>query len=120
MQFSYIHCKKESEKPQKRAHAATCSKVIGFESNRETMLISTFIATRVGHNRHPWHGYGVGICLFAMVVFNMTQLPYTTWYWILMFAVLPQAAYIGTQLGATNTPTLDAQPQGTAPALESP
>ena len=48
------------------------------------MLICTFIATRVGHNRNPWHGYGVGVFLFAMVVFNMTKLPYPIWFWVLM------------------------------------
>ena len=67
-----------------------------------TMLICTFIATRFGHNRNPWHGYGVGILLFAMVVFNLNMLPYPTWYWILMLSVLPTAAYFGTKLAAEN------------------
>ena len=42
----------------------------------QAMLICTFIATRLGHNRNAWHGYGVGVFLFAMVVFNLTKLPY--------------------------------------------
>ena len=54
-----------------------------------TMLICSFIATRLGHNRNPWHGYGVSVFLFSMVLLNLTQLPYPTWYWVLMFTVLP-------------------------------
>ena len=74
-----------------------------------TMLICTFIATRVGHNRNPWHGYGTGGFLFATVVLNMNQLPYPAWFWVLMFFVLPPAAYFGTKLGAENrsTPTAE-------------
>ncbi|MBT8097655.1 MAG: hypothetical protein KJO19_11515 [Woeseia sp.] len=63
-----------------------------------TMLVCTFIATRLGHDRNPWHGYGVGAFLFAMVLFNMFMLPYPIWFWVLMFAVLPPAAYTGTKL----------------------
>lgn len=62
------------------------------------LLVCTFIATRLGHNRNPWHGYGVGVFLFAMVVFNLTMLPYPVWFWVLMFTVLPPAAYFGTKL----------------------
>lgn len=62
------------------------------------MLICTFTATSFGHNRTPWYGYGVGLFLFSMVVFNLSKLPYPTWYWVLMFAVLPPSAYFGTKL----------------------
>ena len=65
-----------------------------------TMLICSFIATRLGHNRSPWHGCGVSVVLFSMVVFNMTQLPYPTWFWVLMFTVLPPAAYCGTKFAS--------------------
>ncbi len=64
------------------------------------MFICTYIATRVGCDKNPWHGYGVGLFLFAMVVFNMTKLPYPIWFWVLMFVVLPPAAYFGTQSAA--------------------
>lgn len=74
-----------------------------------TMLVCTLIATRVGHNRNPTFGYGVGLFLFAMVVFNMTMLPYPAWFWVLMFTVLPPAAYFGTRLGSKNRPTPDAE-----------
>ena len=67
-----------------------------------TMLICSFIATRIGHNRNRWHGYGVSVFLFSMVVFNMTQLPYPSWFWVLMFTVLPPAAYYGTKLASKN------------------
>lgn len=69
------------------------------------MLICTFIATRLGHNRNPWHGYGVGAFLFAVVVANMAMLPYPIWFWVLMFAVLPSAGYLGTKRGAEIRPT---------------
>ena len=73
-----------------------------------TMLICSFIATRLGHNRNPWHGYGMGAFLFSMVVFNMTQLPYPTWFWVLMFTVLPLGAYCGTKRAAKNATPLAA------------
>lgn len=66
-----------------------------------TMLISTFLATRFGANRHPAHGYGVGLFLLAMVIFNMSMLPYPNWLWVLNLLVLPTAAYFGTRFGAT-------------------
>ena len=62
-----------------------------------TMLTCSFIATRLGYNRSPWHGYGVSLVLCSGIVFNMTQLPYPSWFWVLMFAVLPPAAYFGTK-----------------------
>lgn len=68
------------------------------------MFLCTYIATRLGHNRNPWHGYGVGVFLFAIVVFNLTQLPYPTWYGLLMFTALPTTAYFGTKLGAAHMP----------------
>ena len=61
-----------------------------------TMLFSTFIATRFGHNRNPLHGYSVGLLLVSMAVFNMILLPYPVWFWILSLMVLPAAAFFGT------------------------
>ena len=68
-----------------------------------TMFVCTFVATRLGSKTHTWHGYGIGLFLFAMVVLNMTQLPYPVWFWVMMFTVLPVAAYFGTMLGTRNT-----------------
>ena len=67
-----------------------------------TMWICSFIATRIGHNRNPWHGYGVGVVLFSGVVLNMTQLPYPIWFWVLMFVVLPPAAYCGAKFASVS------------------
>ncbi len=67
-----------------------------------TMLICTFIATRISLDRNPRHGYGVGLFLFAMVILNLTVLPYPIWYWVLMFTALPLAAYFGTNLASKN------------------
>ncbi|NKB32786.1 MAG: hypothetical protein GKR91_06775 [Pseudomonadales bacterium] len=66
------------------------------------MLACTFIATRLGHNRHPGHGYGVGLFLLAMAVYNMAMLPYPIWLWVLNLTVLPAAAYLGTTLAQEN------------------
>ena len=72
--------------------------IVGWGS---IMLICTWIATRLGHNRHPYHGYGVAAFLLAMVLFNMLMLPYPLWLWFVNFSVLPVAAYFGTRLAGS-------------------
>ena len=69
------------------------------------MFICTYVATRFGHRRRRWHGYGVGAFLFALVVFNMMQLPYPAWYGPMVLIVLPAAAYFGTRRGSAGSPT---------------
>ncbi|MEM7081912.1 MAG: hypothetical protein AAF465_04205 [Pseudomonadota bacterium] len=64
------------------------------------MLICTFVAARLGPDRHPGHGYAVAIVLFGLVVFNLTMLPYPTWFWVLSMIVLPLTALVGTRLGS--------------------
>ena len=64
-----------------------------------TMFISTWLATRLGSGRHPAHGFGVGLFLLAMVVLNMSMLPYPLWFWVLNLVVLPFGMYFGTTLG---------------------
>ncbi|MBM89589.1 MAG: hypothetical protein CMQ41_14555 [Gammaproteobacteria bacterium] len=61
-----------------------------------TMLICVFIATRMGHNCNPLHGYGVGLILLVMVVFNLSMLPYPVWFWAMNLTILPAAVYFGT------------------------
>lgn len=64
-----------------------------------TMLVSTYLATRLGSHRHPAHGYGVAMLLIALVILNLSMLPYPAWYWILMLLVMPTAAFLGIRLG---------------------
>ncbi|MDD9891119.1 MAG: hypothetical protein OXU66_05050 [Gammaproteobacteria bacterium] len=66
------------------------------------VVICTWLATRYGHNRNPWHGYGVGIFLVGMAAYNMSMLPYPVWYIVFMLVLLPLAAYLGTKLAAKN------------------
>jgi hypothetical protein len=47
-----------------------------------TVLVCSWMATRLGANRHPAHGIVVGAALLALAVFNITMLPYPTWFWI--------------------------------------
>ena len=47
-----------------------------------TVLVSCWLATRLGANRHPAHGIIVGLILIALAVFNMAMLPYPQWLWI--------------------------------------
>ena len=80
-----------------------------------TMFICTLIATRVGHNRNPWHGYGIGGFLFAMVVCNLMMLLYPVWYWVMNFLVHPIAAYAGTKFGIEKSLTQIVEEPGRYP-----
>ncbi len=51
-----------------------------------TVLVSCWMATRLGANRHPAHGIVVGLILLALAVFNMAMLPYPLWFWINLIA----------------------------------
>ncbi len=64
-----------------------------------TMFISAWLATRLGSNRKPIHGYLVGVILIAAVIFNISMLPYPTWYSLLNLVVLPTALYFGVRFG---------------------
>ena len=64
-----------------------------------TMLLGTWLATRLGTRRHPAHGIAVGLTLFAAVIFNMSMLPYPFWFVILDLIVLPLAIFYGIRLG---------------------
>lgn len=85
---------------QVESYPAWVLALLGGVGYGATMLICTFVATRVSLNRNTWFGYGVGIFLFAMVIYNMVMLPYPIWFWLLMLTVLPSAAYFGTRLAS--------------------
>jgi len=66
-----------------------------------TMFVSAWLATRLGSNRKPIHGYLVGLILISAVIFNISMLPYPTWFSLLNLVVLPTALYFGVRLGQT-------------------
>jgi hypothetical protein len=71
-----------------------------------TLFISAWLATRLGSNRNPIHGYVVGVILIAAVIFNISMLPYPAWFSLLNLVVLPTALYCGVSLGrARQVPT---------------
>jgi hypothetical protein len=68
-----------------------------------TTFVSTWLATRLGTNKHPAHGIAVGLLLFAAVVFNMYLLPYPLWFEAANVAVFLLCIYWGVKLGRTPT-----------------
>jgi hypothetical protein len=66
-----------------------------------TVFFSSWLATRLGANRHPAHGYGIGILLFVAVIFNMYMLPYPLWFEISNLLSFSLAIYWGVRLGRT-------------------
>ena len=64
-----------------------------------TTFLSTWLATRLGTNRHPAHGLAVGLFLFAAVLFNMSKLPYPIWFEVLNLVAFPIGIYFGVKLG---------------------
>lgn len=60
-----------------------------------TAFVGAWIATRLGPNRHPAHGYIVGILLFLTAALNMFLLPYQLWFEIIIFLGIPLVTYLG-------------------------
>lgn len=69
-----------------------------------TMLVATWLATRLSANRRQAYGIGVGLLLLAAALFNMSMLPYPIWYWVLELVVLPLGIFFGSKLGAFSSP----------------
>jgi hypothetical protein len=62
-------------------------------------VVSAWLATRLGSNRKPIHGYFIGVILISAVIFNVSMLPYPTWFSLMNMVVLPTALYFGVRLG---------------------
>jgi len=73
-----------------------------------SMFLCVFAATRVGTNRHPWHGMVVGVFWFGMLAFNMYILPYPTWYLILNLIALPAMAFAGIKVATKSASNAEA------------
>lgn len=65
-----------------------------------TIVVCTWLATRLGTHRHPAHGFAVGLILLSAASFNIFMLPYPLWFVLLDGVALPLGAYCGTRLGA--------------------
>ncbi len=68
-----------------------------------TIAAATWVAARVA-NRLA--GLIVALLLGGALVFNLTALPYTPWFKIVMLAVLPIACFLGITSGARRSPPL--------------
>lgn len=64
-----------------------------------TIFVASWMTTRLGTRRHPAHGAGLGLLLFAGAIFNMAMLPYPLWYWVLELITLPAGIYFGVKIG---------------------
>ena len=61
-------------------------------------FLSSWLSTRIGHNRNRAHGYLVGAILLALAVVNMSMLPYPGWFWILNLTCFPACCCGGVLL----------------------
>ena len=57
-----------------------------------TTFLSAWLATRLGSGRHFAHGIVVGLILVALVVLNMSMLPYPIWFWVPTWLFFPWAS----------------------------
>lgn len=65
-------------------------------------FLSTWMATRLGTNRHPVHGLIVGLLLLAAVEFNMSMLPYPDWFEVANPIVFILAIIAGIELSRSS------------------
>jgi len=64
-----------------------------------TTFLSAWLATRLGSGRRRAHGVVVGLILLALVVMNMSMLPYPIWFWVSNLVAFPLGFYLGAKLG---------------------
>ena len=64
-----------------------------------TTFLSAWLATRLGTGRHFAHGVVVGLILLALVVLNMSLLPYPIWFWVANLVGFPLGFSLGAMLG---------------------
>lgn len=63
-----------------------------------SVFIGSWLATRLGANRHPGHGIIVGGILLGLAIFNMAMLPYPAWFWLNLIS-FPVCFISGSLLG---------------------
>ena len=62
-----------------------------------TTFISTWIATKIGR---PVAGVVVSLLLLLAIAFNISTLPYATWFKVVMPSCFLVACYLGVRLGS--------------------
>ena len=55
-------------------------------------FVSAWVTTRIGNR---WAGIAVIVILTLAIVFNVTELPYTMWFKVVMLSCFPVACYLG-------------------------
>lgn len=66
-------------------------------------LTGSWVATRLGVNRHAAHGLVVGAILLALAAFNMAMLPYPVWFPVVNLLTFPIGTLLGIRLARLNT-----------------
>lgn len=61
-----------------------------------TTFVSTWVATMIGR---LVAGVVVSLLLLWAIAFNITMLPYATWFKVVMLSCFPMACYLGVRLG---------------------
>ena len=64
-----------------------------------TTFLCSWLATRLGSERHLAHGIVVGSILLALAIINMSMLPYPVWFWAGNLTLFPLGFYAGARLG---------------------
>src|SRR5262245_13534221 len=84
-----------------RAHVAsypTWGLLLGAVGWAAAVLVSSWLATRLGTGRHPAHGFAVGAVLLFLAIANMAMLPYPVWFWIFNLVAFPVGCFCGVRL----------------------
>lgn len=68
-----------------------------------TVLVSCWVATRLGTARHSAHGILVGLVLLGLAVMNMAMLPYPRWFWVNVI-MFPASTLLGIWLARRRSP----------------
>lgn len=66
-------------------------------------FVSVWVATRIGGH---WAGGTVILLLTLAIVSNVTMLPYTLWFKIVMLSCFPVACYLGAKRGTPRSSTV--------------
>lgn len=74
----------------------TAALVVGVVGWTLAALCGPWVATRLGTNRHPAHGFALGTLLLLGAVVNMSMLPYPLWYWAAVLILLPSSLVVGS------------------------
>jgi hypothetical protein len=85
-----------------KAHVARCPAwvlTVAVVAWGLTTVVSAWLATRLGSGRHRAHGLLVGLILLALVLMNMSMLPYPVWFWVSNLVAFPLGFYLGAKLG---------------------